>query len=166
MKTKFIFLIISFLLLVGCNTVPSFTSNNILNLRVVDASQNILRGGQPDAKGFIYLKSLGITNIIKLNLEDNEDAEATALGMTVVYIPINTYDQVIHLEKWKFEVAVIAITPNTFIHCAHGQDRTGLVVAGYRMANGMSKADAEKEMLANGFHKELIGLWGFFKKIN
>lgn len=47
-----------------------------------------------------------------------------------------------------------------FVHCLHGQDRTGIVIAYYRVLFcHWTKADAEKEMLAHGFHKELHGLW-------
>ena len=153
------------LLLVGCVTTPTFVSHGIPNLRIVDSDKNIFRGGQPDAEGFAYLKSVGITNIVKLNLEDNEDADAKKLGLNIVYVPIDTDDQIFYLPKWKFEKAVNAIVSNTYVHCEHGQDRTGLIVAGYQMKNGMSKTDAEKIMLADGFHKSLFGLWEFFKSL-
>jgi hypothetical protein len=56
-------------------------------------------------------------------------------------------------------------SPVVFVHCLHGQDRTGIVIAFYRVLFcNWSKADAEKEMLAHGFHKECIGLWERWKK--
>src|SRR2546430_2746714 len=53
-----------------------------------------------------------------------------------------------------------------FVHCEHGQDRTGLVVACYRVqAEGWSKAKAEKEMFDHGFHKILHGLWEYWESV-
>ena len=51
------------------------------------------------------------------------------------------------------------VAPGTFVHCAHGQDRTGLVVAVYRVRHGWTKAQAQAEMLRLGFHPTLLGLW-------
>lgn len=45
------------------------------------------------------------------------------------------------------------------VHCTHGQDRTGLVVAEYRvLCDGWTLADARAEMLAHHYHTELVGL--------
>jgi tyrosine-protein phosphatase SIW14 len=165
MKTIFIILILLVIFFIGCSTVPSFVSHGISNLRVVDETQKIYRGGQPDINGFKYLKSIGITNILKLNLEANEDIDAKNLGLNVVYVPIDMDDQLFSMPKEKFDKAVNAITPGTYIHCEHGQDRTGLVVGGYRKKSGWTKENAEKEMLADGFHKELFGLWRFWENL-
>jgi protein tyrosine/serine phosphatase len=58
-------------------------------------------------------------------------------------------------------MAVRAITWNTLIHCVHGNDRTGLLVALWRLSQGWSKADAQAEMWANGFSGEpgLLAYW-------
>lgn len=46
-----------------------------------------------------------------------------------------------------------------YVHCLHGKDRTGYMVAAYRMrAFGWSWQQAVKEMFAMGFHK-LPYLW-------
>lgn len=48
-----------------------------------------------------------------------------------------------------------------FVHCRHGQDRTGIVVAAYRMkVDKWSLPDAETEMQAFGFND----IWVNFKK--
>ena len=47
-----------------------------------------------------------------------------------------------------------------FVHCLHGKDRTGIVIAYYRVLFcGWTKAKAEKEMLSLGFRKANVGLW-------
>ena len=60
-------------------------------------------------------------------------------------------------------VALMADPANqpVYVHCRHGQDRTGIVVAAYRMKQqGWSLTDAETEMQAFGFND----VWVNFKK--
>ena len=167
MKIKTLLTSIAILLLVGCASVPTTTTHNIPNFRVVDVSKSIYRGGQPsDTNSFVYLKSLGVTNIVKLNTEsEGSDEEAQNYGMKVIYDPIFTSEQLLHTPMWKVDMAVTNIVPGTYVHCEHGQDRTGLVIADYEIKNGKSKANAEKEMLADGFHKSLFGLWECFENL-
>lgn len=134
---------------------------DIPNFRPV--GNGVYRGGQPTAAGWGYLRSIGVTNVVKLN-EDSEgsDGYAERLGMTVNRFPISIIQQTIG-EPCLCEVltAVGCIKPGTYVHCSHGQDRTGLVIALYRVRCGWSRKDAEKEMLDDGFHTWLRGLyWG------
>jgi tyrosine-protein phosphatase SIW14 len=137
----------------------------IPNVSQVD-TDNIWRGGQPDDEGWNLLKSMGITHVIKLNEEsEGTDIAAQALGMAVLSFPINLLEQVL-TEPTKRTIfdAVNQITENTFVHCEHGEDRTGLVVAAWRvMFRHWAKEDAEDEMLEHGFHKLLLGLWEYWQ---
>ena len=153
----------------------------ILNFAVVDATSGIYRGGQPTAEGWTYLASIGVTNSVKLDLESEgtdflEIITKIPAGVTsdfgapwvmmpnVHYFPINFWQQLLFEPDTKAVWgAVTAIGPKTYVHCLHGQDRTGLIVACYRLKNGWSKEQAEKEMLAHGFHKELLGLWNWWE---
>lgn len=133
----------------------------IPNLAVVEPG-SIWRGGQPTIEGWRQLKALGVTNVVKLNTEsEGSDAEAKRLGMRVVYVPIDTAQQLglKHLPMAQMLVAVTNIIDHTYVHCEHGQDRTGLAVAMYRVRSGWSYLKATKEMFDCGFHKELRGLW-------
>jgi len=48
-----------------------------------------------------------------------------------------------------------------FVHCSRGTDRTGVVMAVYRMeVDGWSEAEAEAEMEAFGFHE----IWSQLKE--
>lgn len=140
-------------------------TNGLPNLDAVDAKANIWRSGQPTHEGFAWIKSQGVTNIVKLNAEES-DWYAVKLGLNITYFPIDPTDQILG-EPWKARWAAAAIRPNTLVHCSHGQDRTGLVVAIYRVKHdGWTKAAAEKEMLAHGFHKMLFGLWNYWREFN
>ena len=135
----------------------------IPHLSTVDTG--IYRGGQPDDQGWMQLKKLGVTRVIKLNTcEEGYDVAAEALGMEVVYEPITLAEQIIEGPPNTVVVsAVNSITEHSFIHCSHGQDRTGLVVACYRIwKQGWSKEEAKKEMESMGFHWALFGLSFFF----
>jgi Tyrosine phosphatase family len=130
----------------------------------------VWRGGQPTDQGWAYLHSLGITNVVKLNSEgEGSDAAAKKLGMKIYAAPISLGEQ-LGLEKINAKeldkILVTVPAKGTFIHCEHGQDRTGVFVAMWRMQkDGWTKLDAEKEMLTHGFHKELHGLWAFWQSV-
>lgn len=136
----------------------------IPNLAQVEGT--ILRGGQPTADGFNWLKANGITRIVKLNLEaEGSDDQAVALGIEVVYCPIDLDQQLVFRPKLEtVNKAVDAIQPGTFIHCRHGEDRTGLIVGCYRVdKQGWNKDAALAEMKQRGFHPELLGLSLFWE---
>ena len=51
-----------------------------------------------------------------------------------------------------------------FIHCTHGQDRTGLIMGLYRIfVDKWSSGNAYDEMLKIGFHPEFFALDHYFK---
>lgn len=128
-----------------------------------EVAPGIYRGGQPNADGWYFLKTLGVTNVIKLNT-GSEGLDPKG-AFKVQQFPIPLTDQLI-FEPSKNLVAnaVYAIGPNTFIHCSHGQDRTGLIIGEYRVrVCGWTKAAARAEMMAYGFHPLLFGLERFWE---
>lgn len=162
MKTSFI-LGMAVALLCGCADWPM--THGIPNLAQVEPG--VWRGGQPTAAGWAWLRAQGVTNDVKLDTDDEgSDSNAVALGMTVYPCPVS-FPRQMGLEPMPrdlfFDNALAALpASNIFVHCEHGQDRTGLFVAMWRMElnrDGWLPAAAEREMLAHGFHKELVGLW-------
>lgn len=146
-------------------SAPTLPVDGIQNLRLV--APGIYRGGQPTTDAaWNWLKDQGITRVVKLNLEgDGSDIAAEALGMDLRYYPINVVEQLVFRPKIAdVRGAVSAIGPNTYVHCTHGEDRTGLVIACYRVwNNGWAKERAEAEMEDCGFHWELLGLELFWE---
>jgi protein tyrosine/serine phosphatase len=52
-----------------------------------------------------------------------------------------------------------------FIHCKHGQDRTGLIIGLYRVFyQEWTPKEAYQEMIRYGFHPWLLGLRFYYKK--
>lgn len=154
-------LVCSSWLLAGCATRPLV--NGIPNF--AEISPGLYRGGQPNDQGWQFLRSLGVTNIVKLN---REMADQPAEGMNVYFIPLppatiwEVFQQPSSNEVWR---AVQAMTRGgTFVHCEHGRDRAGPVVGCYRMwIDGWSKNAAACEMSAMGYRWSIPGLTAFWK---
>lgn len=139
------------------------STNGIPNLRLVE-KPSIYRGGQPDLAGWKWLKSFGVSNVVKLNEQDEcSDKPAVTLGMKLNYFPVDTMQQLMTgPDRAAMAKAVSNIKPGTYVHCEHGQDRTGLVIGLYRLQEGTNKAAAWAEMVADGFHPALVGLYSFW----
>lgn len=153
------------LILAACSCQTTTWTSGVPNLHQVEPG--LYRGGQPTEQGWAYLKSLGVTNVVKLNEErEGSDAGAVKAGMTVVYLPISVGQQIEGGPKLSTVAKAVAnMQPGVFVHCSHGQDRTGLVVGVYRVwIDKWSKERAYQEMLANGFHPLLKGLWDYWQE--
>lgn len=115
----------------------------------------LYRCGQPDAKGYADLQTLGVTQVMKLNGDGQADGEAAAvgaLGMTfatydmgplggLLITPKMLRDVAVHLDAWDGCV--------TAVHCTHGRDRTGAVIAAWRIlycGYSFEAADAERHL--------------------
>ena len=116
-----------FLLFGLCGCATHQISHGVPNLAQVEPG--VWRGGQPNSEGWEYLKSLGVKRDIKLNTNyEASDALAISNEMQIIYLPINWEQMTIGKpDKNKLNVAIGAIGPGTFVHCEHGQDRTGLL---------------------------------------
>lgn len=141
----------------GCAHDPIV--HGIPNFRQV--APGVYRGGQPTAEGWQYLKTIAKWDV-KLNTGDDELARSA--GLQVIHLPITFIQQTIGKpERSTLKSAVSAITDcetyGVFVHCTHGQDRTGLVVGAWRVSQHWSKVQAYAEMVANGFHPILRGLY-------
>lgn len=116
----------------------------------------IYRGGQPDAAGVRWLRSIGVRTVVNLRHYhgDREGERVRAAGMRYVRIPLESTDPPTETQVRAF-LAVVndpAARP-VYVHCLHGVDRTGAMVAIYRMqAEGWSNADALAEMEHFGAH--------------
>ncbi len=142
---------------------PGQISHGIENLFAVE--QDIFRGGDPTPEGWAWLKDEGVRVVVKLNTQsEGTDAVAEKVGMIVHRLPIGWFRQTIwHPTQSLIRSAVALIQPHTFVHCEHGEDRTGLIVGCFRLSQGWTKEDAWDEMLGHRFH---IGLQGLVRAWN
>jgi protein tyrosine/serine phosphatase len=122
----------------------------------------ILRGAEVGKGGYATLKALGVKTVIDLRTTENERKQVEGAGMRAIAVPMEmTRDGL--KEKVDRVVALMADPANQplYVHCRHGQDRTGIVVAAFRMKQqGWSLADAEAEMQSFGFND----IWVNFRK--
>lgn len=142
------------------------SSEHLHNLPGLDnvgrVAPGVLRGAQAGRDGYATLKQLGVKTVIDMRTTENEKAAVEAAGMKAIAVPIEMTRNGLK-EKVDRVVALMADPANqpVYVHCRHGQDRTGIVVAAYRLKQqGWSLADAEAEMQAFGFNN----VWVNFKK--
>jgi tyrosine-protein phosphatase SIW14 len=118
-----------------------------------EVTPTLYRGSQPTKKGFKQLAKMHIAIVV--DLRGNRKGERNTvrkLGMQYVPIPwfcMRPKDVVIA----QF-LKLLRENPNKkiFVHCNTGIDRTGMMVAAYRMAEeGWTADEAMKEMKAFGF---------------
>lgn len=125
----------------------------------------ILRGAQPKEEGYATLREMGVRTVVNLR-STNSGAEAVeAAGMRSLHIRMG---MVRGINRETVERAVKAISDPenqpVYVHCAYGKDRTGVVVAVYRMqAEGWSYEDAEAEMQSFGFNDAWLNLKGLMR---
>ncbi|NVN89830.1 MAG: tyrosine-protein phosphatase [Desulfuromonadales bacterium] len=122
----------------------------------------VFRGAQPGTGGYATLKAMGIRTVIDMRTTESEKQQVEAAGMKAIVVPIEMNRNGLR-EKVDRVVALMADPANqpVYVHCRHGQDRTGIVVAAFRMKQQCwSLADAEAEMQAYGFND----VWVNFKK--
>jgi protein tyrosine/serine phosphatase len=138
-------------------------------------SDSLYRGAQPCGQGYGELKRLGITIVVDLRnskpvaretSETREQIKVEATGERYVEIPTSAF-----LGPTDFQVAtflqLLRAPPNDkiFGHCYFGDDRAGVMIATYRMADEHWTSDqAYDEMRAFHFHKHLL-LMGHHVKI-
>ncbi|MBC7741575.1 MAG: tyrosine-protein phosphatase [Bdellovibrionaceae bacterium] len=144
----------------------AFAADDLPALHVVTPS--IMRGGRPSEAGLKILIKKKIRTII--DLEDSNSAiqaEKKFLANTNIRhisIPINSLRTPKDADVKKIQ-DLLNDSANfpIYIHCQHGEDRTGLMVGLYRWEHGMAAADAYREMLALGFHRLLFNLDRYYK---
>ena len=125
-------------------------------------SEALLRGAQPSAQGLAELKKLGVTTIVDLRGNRGpvawERAQAESLGMRFVNIPLRGWSAPDNAQVAQF-LKLVQQDPaqKIFVHCYYGEDRTGVMVAAYRMAQQNWTPDqAASEMNSFGFHYHLF----------
>jgi hypothetical protein len=127
----------------------------------------VWRSNQPQTEAdFVTLTNHSVHTIVKLNYErmDWERRMCARYNIELFTIPISTGEQLFGVPDLKLLMAICAISESgTDIHCWHGEDRTGVVIALWRVkSQGWTRLDAFTEMKENNFHPLLVGLWWAF----
>jgi tyrosine-protein phosphatase SIW14 len=119
----------------------------------------LYRGGQPTPEGLQQLKELGVRTVVCLRWTSSvivqERHLVSEFGMEFCSFRLNYWelpsDEVV--EEFLYLMDNRDKHP-LFLHCQHGKDRTGLLIAYYRMAReNWTAARAYSEMKQYGFHR-------------
>jgi len=127
--------------------------DNRLNLHQVDGK--LYRSALPDTEAVDQLKALGIVSVVNFYQESDASWIGSA-DLQEIHLPMRTrwFDDEDALDALRSLRAAQEKGP-VLIHCKHGQNRTGLVAALYRMVyQGWNKAEALAEMRSFGGSKK------------
>lgn len=123
---------------------------------------NLYRGAQPTREGIRKLAQMGVKTIIDLRDDDDraktEESWARDAGIKFIDVDLSNWN-----KPSKADIELILKNIETaenqpvFVHCKRGADRTGTVIAAYRISHdGWTDKEAEKEAKKFGF-----GWWQF-----
>lgn len=106
----------------------------------------LYRGAQPKRRGIQRLADVGIKTVVNLRADDErsqtEEQEARAAGMRYFNVPFERFG-IVPLERFgrptdkqvERVLSIINAPENqpVFVHCKRGADRTGTIIAIYRI---------------------------------
>jgi len=144
---------------IGTAGIPNFHQVN----------DHIFRGGQPAPEGWRELAGMGVKTVIDLRRADEhstvEEAQAVAAaGMTYVNVPMNGVVAPTDAQMAKV-LRLLESGDPVFVHCRRGADRTGAVIACYRIAHdGWGRDRALKEAKSLGMSWTQLGLKRYIKE--
>ena len=130
---------------------------------------NLFRSAQPTAAGMKSIEALGIKTVISLRAFHDDQDEVESTQLKTERIRFNTWhaedEDVVRFLK------LVTATNNgpILVHCLHGSDRTGTMIAIYRMAvQGWPKDEAIKEMTGGdfGYHTMWKNLIEYLEKLD
>lgn len=160
-------------LLIACATASppiELSCKRPLDSRVpnscVVSEQTLWRGARPGAEAAAALVELGIKTVVSLELlqDDRKAFEAATISnrdpLEIQYFQIRDWEPLVLLALSKVDdhvahfLAIARTQPKPiFVHCRSGQNRTGIMVAAYKVFDG---ADIEETILEM---KKYGGLW-------
>jgi protein tyrosine/serine phosphatase len=114
-------------------------------------SDQLYRGAQPSSVGFNTLHNMGVSIIVNFRDEVDpagEKREVESLGMKYVGIPWSAFSNPSDAQVVQF-LDLVRANPQAkiFVHCQRGADRTGTMIAAYRVViEHQTPQDAVSEM--------------------
>lgn len=116
----------------------------------------LYRGGQPSSEGLHTLKEMGVDVVVDMRSGDRKEEEAAVTKLGMRYFKISWHCPFPTDKPFAKFLRIIRGNPGKkiFVHCRLGDDRSGMAVAAYRMAEqGWSADEAMKEMKEFGFSR-------------
>ncbi len=138
-------------------SIPAFAEpsvHGIKNFHQVD--EHVFRGAQPSEEGLRDLAKEGVKLVIDLRETGRrsaaEERVVTAAGMRYVNVPMTGLTAPTDSEITEIlGLLGNASAGSAFVHCMRGADRTGAVIAAYRIQHDhWQNAQALKEAISDG----------------
>ena len=138
-------------------TFPAFARSSVQGIQnFYQVDGHVYRGAQPSNEGFGYLAKIGIKTVLDLREDDErstaEERVVTGLGMHYVNVPMTGLT-----PPTEAQISTILAlledtrTGSVFVHCKRGADRTGAVIAAYRIDHDhWDNIRALKEAMSHG----------------
>ena len=113
---------------------------------------------------------MGIKTVINLRGRSEKDTVTDAPGLDFEHIAVDPFSNLTADEVTRF-LRIVRDKNRTpvFVHCHYGADRTGALVAAYRiMIQGWTKDEAIREMTRGGFgfHEAWENLVTFIRQMD
>lgn len=137
----------------------AFAQNSTELPRFRQVSEKLYRSGQPRAGGLKRLRGLGINTIINLRgagaQTRAEEAEARALGLNYYHVALPNWGRPQDTRVSRImELIDAPENGRVLVHCKEGVDRTGVIVAIYRMTHeGWTSNKALTEANSHGMRR-------------
>ena len=154
------------LIITGCSTQRRFSpERQIVNFNHVD--KVLYRGAQPTQNGLKFLKATGVKSVVSLRMENegpsNEKTAVEQLGMTFTSLPMNGVTPPTTKEMRRMLNVIESLPSPVFVHCQYGCDRTGTVVACWRILHGWTNEAALQDAKSYGISPLLRGMREFIR---
>lgn len=132
-----------------------------------EVTPHLFRGGQPKLVGYEHLRQMGIDFVVDLRLsgQGNEKQDVNKAGMKFVSVGWHCMFPNDAVFARFLEFLRENRDKKIFVHCRYGDDRTGMMIAAYRMAyEGWTAEEARNEMEKFGFHHFVCPRLGPYEK--
>ena len=138
-------------------SLPAFARSSVQGVQnFYQVDGHVYRGAQPSDEGFEYLAKIGIKTVLDLREHDErssaEQHTVTAHGMQYVNVPMTGLTPPTEAQIATILALLESNTPGSvFVHCKRGADRTGAVIAAYRIDHEhWDNFHALKEAMSHG----------------
>jgi len=124
-------------------------------------NDSLYRSAQPNAEGMRRLKERGVVTIVNLRSFSSDRDEIGSTGLAYEHIYMKAWHPERHEAVRFLQIVTDPKRTPVLVHCQQGADRTGAMIALYRVAvEGWCKEDAIGEMTdpRHGFHPIWINL--------
>lgn len=115
-------------------------------------NRDLYRAAQPGRLGMLVYEGFGIRSVINLRALHSDKDEMGNTRLNLIEIPMHAWDAGNDQYVIKVLQAIRDARKPVLLHCRHGADRTGLMIAMYRIVEeGWDKNDAIRELREGGY---------------